>query len=118
MTFGMLLIYHVKTSCQTRISPFSTYGLKYGYNYRIIYHMKTTIDLDDTKLLRVMKLAGLKTRKEAIDYALNQAERIAKMNRLFEKPWTKEALKNAIDPQYNLLALREMEKPKSHNDSR
>lgn len=74
--------------------------------------MKTTIDLDDTRLMRVMKLTGLKTRKETIDFALREAERLAKIKKLFERPWTSEDLKDAIDPKYNLMALREMEKPK------
>ncbi len=47
--------------------------------------MKTTIDLDHKKLLGVMKLAGLKTRKEAIDYALTQAERLAKLRKVLSE---------------------------------
>jgi hypothetical protein len=31
---------------------------------------KTTIELDEEKLRRVMDLTGIKTRKEAVDYAL------------------------------------------------
>ena len=74
--------------------------------------MKTTIDLDEEKLLRVMKLTGLKTRKDVVDFALTETERIAKMKRLFEKPWTHKEMKDAIDPNYDLMALREMDKPK------
>jgi Arc/MetJ family transcription regulator len=32
--------------------------------------MKTTVDIDDKKLNRVMKLTGLKTMRETIDFAL------------------------------------------------
>jgi len=59
-----------------------------------------------------MELTGLKTRKEAIDYALSQTERAAKMARFFDRPRrTKEKLKNALDPNYDLMALREGDKP-------
>jgi Arc/MetJ family transcription regulator len=76
--------------------------------------MKTTVELDEEKLLRVMELTGLKTRKEAIDYALSQAERAAKIAKLFARPRrSKDELKNALNPNYNLTALREQEKPQT-----
>jgi hypothetical protein len=74
--------------------------------------MKTTIDLDETKLKRVMKLAGIGTRKEAIDAALTELERKAKLNHFFANALPHDAYKNAIDPKYNLMKLREMSKPK------
>ncbi len=74
--------------------------------------MKTTIDLDEEKLKRVMKLTGVKTRKQAIDLALDEIERAIKINKLFaRKPLTRKELKNAVDPKYDLMALRKMEKP-------
>jgi len=54
-------------------------------HYRIIIWVKTTVELDEQKLLRVMELTELKTRKEAIDYALSQAERAAKIAKLFSR---------------------------------
>ena len=74
--------------------------------------MKTTIDLDETKLKRVMKLAGISTRKEAIDAALTELERKAKLNHFFANALPHDAYKNAIDPKYDLMKLREMSKPK------
>ncbi len=74
--------------------------------------MKTTIDLDDKKLLRVMKLAGLKTRKEAIDYALTEAERLAKIRKVLSESMYVEPAGDVVDPNYDLLRLREAEKPK------
>jgi hypothetical protein len=74
--------------------------------------VKTTVELDKEKLLRVMQLTGLKTRKEAIDYALSQAERAAKIAKLFARPRrSKEELKNLLDPKYDLMTQREQEKP-------
>ena len=74
--------------------------------------MKTTIDLDEAKLKRVMKLTGLKTRKDAIDYALTEAERIARINQVLGRPlYVVKEGEAVIDPEYDLAALRESEKP-------
>ncbi|HEX7570276.1 MAG TPA: type II toxin-antitoxin system VapB family antitoxin [Verrucomicrobiae bacterium] len=75
--------------------------------------MKTTIDLDETKLKRVMKLSGLGTRRETIDAALTELERKAKLLKLYENPLPGEFYKDAIDPKYDLMKLRNMAKPKS-----
>jgi Arc/MetJ family transcription regulator len=69
--------------------------------------MKTTIEIDEAKLARIMKLTGMKTRKEAVDWALTEAERIASINRIAEEPWDAEEWKNAIDPDYDIIALRQ-----------
>jgi hypothetical protein len=74
--------------------------------------MKTTIDLDETKLKRVMKLSGIGTRKETIDAALNELERKAKLNHFFANALPHEAYKGAIDPKYDLMKLRNLAKPK------
>jgi Arc/MetJ family transcription regulator len=75
------------------------YGRKYG-------HMKTTIELDDEKLVRIMDLTGLKTRKEAVDWALTEALRIANIDRIAEEPWDAEFLKEAVEPGYDILEMR------------
>ncbi len=67
---------------------------------------KTTIELDEAKLERVMKLGGFKTRKEAVDWALTEAERLATINRIAETPWSKEMMKDAVDPEYDIMAVR------------
>jgi hypothetical protein len=74
--------------------------------------MKTTIDLDEGKLKRVMKLAGIDTRKGTIDAALTELERKAKIKKLYANPLPGEFYKDAIDPDYDLMKLREMTKPK------
>lgn len=80
------------------------YRSKYGHIYA---HMKkTTVEIDESKLETIMRLTGLPTRKEAIDWALTEAERLAKINRIAEAPWDPEMLKNAIDPNYDVLAAR------------
>jgi hypothetical protein len=72
--------------------------------------MKTTIDLDEKKLLNVMKLRGFKTRREAIDYALTEAERRAKLDKLLATPFYA-AEGPTIDPNYDYRKLRDTDKP-------
>lgn len=75
------------------------YGRKYG-------HMKTTIEIDDAKLLRVMSLTGLKTRKEAVDWALTEAERIARVDQIASHPWDSATVKESVEPGYDVLSIR------------
>ena len=67
---------------------------------------KTTIEIDEDKLNRVMKLGGFKTRKEAVDWALTEAERLAAINRIAETPWTSEIVYSRVDPAYDIMAVR------------
>jgi Arc/MetJ family transcription regulator len=77
-----------------------------------LFSLKTTIDLDEAKLKRVMKLTGLKTRKDAVDYALTEAERIARIKQVLGRPLYVVAKGEAVvDPDYDLAALREAERP-------
>jgi hypothetical protein len=89
--------------------------LLYGLFALIFVWVKTTVELDEMKLLRIMALTGLKTRKAAIDYALTQAERTAKLTKLFARPWTRQELEAALEPGYDLEALRDQDKP-AHAD--
>ncbi len=77
----------------------------------MVSRMKTAIDLDDKKLLRVMKLTGLKTRKEAIDFALTEAERLAGIKKLLQEHFYVDASGHVVDPNYDTPYLRESEKP-------
>jgi len=72
--------------------------------------MKTTIDLDERRLSAVMKLTGLRTRKAAVDYALRSAERQASLDRLLERALPDEEYRIAVDPRYDLAALRKRER--------
>lgn len=73
--------------------------------------MKTTVDLDDRKLRRLMRLTGLKTRKATIDFALTEAERLAKIRKLFEQPFYV-AEGPVVDPDYDVIRMRKREKPR------
>lgn len=74
-------------------------GRKYG-------RMKTTIEIDEAKLDRLMTLTGLKTRKEAVDWALTEAERIARIDAIAAHPWESARVKEGIDSDYDVLAIR------------
>lgn len=68
--------------------------------------MKTTVELDDSKLENIMASMNFKTRKEALDWALTEGERLAVMHHIKANPWSASVLRDAIDPEYDLLATR------------
>jgi len=88
--------------------------LRYGIPSRILGHVKTTIDIDESKLGKVMRLTGVRSRKAAVDYALACTERVERLRKLFEKPLPDEEYRTALDPAYDLMALRAKDKPKAH----
>ncbi len=71
--------------------------------------VKTTIELDEEKLKRVMQLTGIKTRKAAIDFALTEAERIAAIDSFYRKTFYVEDAEPVVDPEYDVLAQRNEE---------
>lgn len=75
--------------------------------------MKTTIDLDEAKLERVMRLTGLATRKEAIDFALTEAERSARVRAILNQPFFKGVGETSpiVDPKYDIGAMRNADRP-------
>jgi hypothetical protein len=70
--------------------------------------MKTTVELDEEKLLRVMSLGGFTTRKAALDYALTEAEKKARLIAFEKKPFyvTNEPV---VVPGYDVSAIRQKE---------
>lgn len=80
--------------------------LAYGLSGRKYAHMKTTIELDDEKLESIMRAMSFKTRKEAIDWALTEGERLAVMHSIRANPWSAEMLRDAVDADYDVLAVR------------
>ena len=75
--------------------------------------MKTTIDIDERKLSALMRLTGLRSRKATVEYALCRAEETERLRRLFEKPLPDEDYRTALDPAYDLAAVRAQDKPKA-----
>jgi hypothetical protein len=73
--------------------------------------VKTTIEIDEEKLKKVMKLTGIKTRKEAVDFALTEAERVARIEAFYGKKFYVAEKGAIVDPEYDVIADREKEKP-------
>jgi Arc/MetJ family transcription regulator len=86
-----------------------------GSDYAHFYgHIKTTIEIDEGKLDRIMKLTGIGTMKEVVDWALSEALRLATINRVMEEPWSAEEARDAVDPTYDLIAIRNEASPVSY----
>ena len=73
-----------------------------------------TLDINPRQLTRVMKLLGAKTRDEAVDRALAEAERAARRVRLLRHPLPDNLYANAVTDGYDVMELREAEKPPRH----
>ena len=87
-------------------------GLRSGSRSRGGGRLKTRVELDEAKLERVMKLTGLATRREAIDFALTQAERAASVKPLLSRPFSAGITDRVVvDPAYDVLPVRRKEKP-------
>lgn len=71
-----------------------------------------TMSIDEKLLARVMKLSGLKTKTEAVDFALHEAERLGKLAKFIaEERMGATDWKDAVDPAYDLMALRVADMP-------
>ena len=73
--------------------------------------MKTTLDIDEAKLSRIMTLTGIRTKTAAIDFALDSTERAARLRKLLSGHLSAAQLRKATDPAYDLAALRAREMP-------
>ncbi|MDF3057717.1 MAG: hypothetical protein K0R17_1932 [Rariglobus sp.] len=71
--------------------------------------MKMTMHIDEDVLDRVMKITGAKTKRAAVELALNEMARRHKLKEVFSKGLglTPDELKNAYDP----ASLASLDKP-------
>jgi Arc/MetJ family transcription regulator len=78
--------------------------------------MKMTMHIDDDLLSRVMTATGASSKTKAIDLALREMDRRATLARLCHEGLglSPAELKDAIDPNYDLEALRRRETPVSY----
>lgn len=87
--------------------------------YRGDVMTKMTMFIDEALLERVMKLTGLKTKTETVEFALREAERKNKLAKFLRerkadaKPW-----KASVDPAYDLMRLRLAERPARYRAKR
>jgi len=75
--------------------------------------MKMTLYIDDELLGRVMEATGATSKTKAVDLALREMDRRAKLVKLSAAGLglTADELKDAVDPSYDLQALRNLERP-------
>lgn len=75
--------------------------------------MKMTMYIDDELLARVMEATGATSKTKAIDLALREMDRRAKLIKLSAAGLglTGDELRDAVDPAYNLEAMRQRETP-------
>jgi Arc/MetJ family transcription regulator len=78
--------------------------------------MKMTMHIDAELLDRVIAAHGFASKTEAVEMALKEMDRKDRLKEYFKNGlgWTKEELKNAVDPNYDLMALRAAEIPSKY----
>jgi Arc/MetJ family transcription regulator len=78
--------------------------------------MKMTMHIDDDLLARVMEAAGTTSKTKAIDLALREMDRKAKLIKLSTAGLglAPDELKDAVDPAYSLETLRRRETPATY----
>ena len=78
--------------------------------------MKMTLHIDDALLARVMAASGTTSKTMAIDLALREMDRRARLVKLCSTGLEMEPdmLKEAVDPAYDLEELRRRETPVSY----
>lgn len=75
--------------------------------------MKMTLHIDEELLARVMEATGTTSKTKAIDLALREMDRKAKLVKLGSAglDMRPDELRDAIDPAYDLAAMRRSESP-------
>jgi Arc/MetJ family transcription regulator len=78
--------------------------------------MKMTMHIDEELLDRVIAAHGFASKTEAVEVALKELDRRDRLKEYFKKGLglTREELKNAVDPKYDLMALRAAEIPSKY----
>lgn len=82
--------------------------------------MKMTMHMDEALLARVMEAYGFETKTEAVEMALREMDRRSRLKTFFNEGlgFSSEELKNAVDPDYDLMALRVAETPEKYGKRR
>jgi len=82
--------------------------------------MKMTLHIDEDLLSRVMETTGATSKTKAIDLALREMDRKAKLVKLTSEGLglNPDELRDAIDPAYDLNAMRKLETPVTYGRKR
>jgi Arc/MetJ family transcription regulator len=94
-------------------------GCHTTYGFHIVYGMKMTMHIDEKLLASVMKEYGFESKTEAVEKALWEMDRRAKLARFAKEGLglTPEELADAVDPDYDLMAMRVAEIPPKYGSS-
>ncbi len=78
--------------------------------------MKMTLNIDDGLLERVMAVTGAKTKTEAIDLALREMDRRARLVEVLGRDhgMTSDDWRNAFEQDYDVETLRAAEQPPTY----
>jgi len=78
--------------------------------------MKMTMHIDEALLKRVMGAYGYDSKTEAVEMALRELDRKARFREIGERgmDMTPEELGSAVDPDYDLSAMRVAETPSKY----
>jgi Arc/MetJ family transcription regulator len=79
-----------------------------------------TMHIDDSLLDRVMKTYECSSKTEAVNLALKELDRLARLRKFASTGMgmTPEELKNAVDPDYDVLSMRVAETPAPYGKRR
>lgn len=82
--------------------------------------MKMTMHIDEALLDRIVSMQGFASKTEAVDAALREMDRKARLREFFKKGLglSPAELKASVDPDYDLMAFRAAKTPKSHGKRR
>lgn len=80
------------------------------------YGMKMTMHIDEALLDRVMESHGFASKTEAVEMALRELDRKARFREFVASSpvFTPDELKAAVDPDYDVHAMRAAETPKGY----
>jgi Arc/MetJ family transcription regulator len=75
--------------------------------------MKMTMHIDEDLLNRVVKRFGCESKTEAVEMALKEMDRKARFRDMVKTGlgFTPDELRNAVDPDYDVLSMRAAEDP-------
>jgi len=78
-----------------------------------VYGMKMTMHIDEALLAAVMERYDFATKTDAVHFALNELDRLARLKEIMEAGLgaTPEELKAAVYEDYDLASLRATEDP-------
>jgi len=91
-----------------------------GRGCHTVYGMKMTMHINKELLERIVKTHGFASKTEAVDTALRELDRKARLKEFFKKGlgFNSEELRAGVDPNYDLMALRATETPPKYGKRR